>query len=596
LKGLSPEEKLELLSKALASTENAGNRAAAAIAIFGRGGAALIPVLVQQGAALDENVKKAAALTGVTEESVAVSREWTKNMADITVELQRLGNAALWLLPYVEAVGAAIGAGLDIPMQIAYSSVKMLAQGLVGLGKVMLDAQSFQFGDMVKDWQAANDQMKAASAAAVADIKSRFADVASIWGKKNLPGAMPGGATDDDGATPPAVKPPKTGGAGGGTGGGGEDLSQGSLAGYQFVEEAKGPAPQTQSQDMSGIELAQVQSTSAAEMETYRAAAEEKIRLAQASFAELEKTTAFEVSMGQMTAQQRVAALTAAAARETSIRQQQSAIIEMYDQGNLKKYLEDLAKEETAAQQSAAKILQIDQQLAQKQQQQFAGMFQAMTGPFNSFVDHWLTSGQRMGQAFAKMGDEIAMNFINAEIRMLEKHLQTELQKRFITQTTNTMNVASTTAAAATTSGLETMSALQSLNKSAATAAGKAWSAMADIPVVGPVLGAVAAAATYAGVMALAAFEHGGIVDGGGGMAVPILAHAGERVLSQSQTTNFEKMVNQSSSSESKTENHFHDHSNWSGIDGASVEGMYRNHAQAGRRQMVRQLRLANKI
>ena len=42
----------------------------------------------------------------------------------------------------------------------------------------------------------------------------------------------------------------------------------------------------------------------------------------------------------------------------------------------------------------------------------------------------------------------------------------------------------------------------------------------------------------------LAAYEQGGVVNGSHGMPVPIMAHAGERVLSAPQTQRFESLVN----------------------------------------------------
>jgi hypothetical protein len=93
---------------------------------------------------------------------------------------------------------------------------------------------------------------------------------------------------------------------------------------------------------------------------------------------------------------------------------------------------------------------------------------------------------------------------------------------------------------------------------------------------------------------AAALFDTGGIM-GTGRMGIN-LSGADERVLSPSQTANFDKMVNQSTSNSSNSEVHFHDHSNWNGIDGASVQGMYRKHAQTGRREIMRQMRLANAI
>jgi hypothetical protein len=128
--------------------------------------------------------------------------------------------------------------------------------------------------------------------------------------------------------------------------------------------------------------------------------------------------------------------------------------------------------------------------------------------------------------------------------------------------------------------------------KDAAAAARKTYVAVAGIPYVGPFLAPAAAAAAFA---AIEAFEQGGIVKGVGGGGVSILAHAGERVLTSQQTNNFEKLVNQSSSASTSITNHFHDESNYSAIDGATVHGMVRSHGREWRREMVRQMRLSNR-
>jgi hypothetical protein len=63
----------------------------------------------------------------------------------------------------------------------------------------------------------------------------------------------------------------------------------------------------------------------------------------------------------------------------------------------------------------------------------------------------------------------------------------------------------------------------------AEAAAAASWHAMSGIPVIGPVLGAAAAAATFAGAMA---FQSGGVVPGiGTGDIVPAMLEPGEGVL-----------------------------------------------------------------
>jgi hypothetical protein len=81
------------------------------------------------------------------------------------------------------------------------------------------------------------------------------------------------------------------------------------------------------------------------------------------------------------------------------------------------------------------------------------------------------------------------------------------------------------------------------------------WSAIN--PIIAPAMASTAVAET----LSFAAYEHGGMVGGSGGAPVPIIAHAGERVLSAGQTSNFDSLVNNSGGPRTANlnqENHFH--------------------------------------
>jgi hypothetical protein len=201
-------------------------------------------------------------------------------------------------------------------------------------------------------------------------------------------------------------------------------------------------------------------------------------------------------------------------------------------------YAELIRKKELLDREYQQKFIQMQDTISQKHQQ----TFQQMNTEFQSAFNSWMTNPNRLQHEWVGMMDSMAVSTIDNLTMMLVKHLQYELLRGTTHVATNATITASDATAAATSNSIETMSSIKSIAKSAAKAAAKAWSALADIPVVGPALGAVAAAATFAGVMALAAFEKGGVVGGQG--AVPILAHAGERVLSGEQTKNFERLVN----------------------------------------------------
>ena len=102
------------------------------------------------------------------------------------------------------------------------------------------------------------------------------------------------------------------------------------------------------------------------------------------------------------------------------------------------------------------------------------------------------------------------------------------------------------------------LAAEKSVLISAKQAAATAWSTAPN-----PIIGAVEAAATFAAVVGTytPSFEYGGVVPGAIGTAVPIIAHAGERVLPQAITQALDNSRTSNSSSASTTvnmENHFH--------------------------------------
>jgi hypothetical protein len=147
-----------------------------------------------------------------------------------------------------------------------------------------------------------------------------------------------------------------------------------------------------------------------------------------------------------------------------------------------------------------------------------------------------------IGQAFRRLGSEMLLSVIQAYEQMMIHDLRYRTQKVASTVATEAETTATTAAGTAAKDNIETVSALKSIFKHAKVAAAKAfdWASAWG----GPIAGAIFGAAAFTGVMALAAFDQGGIVSGPLGSAIPILAHSGERVLSASQTNTFERMVN----------------------------------------------------
>lgn len=137
------------------------------------------------------------------------------------------------------------------------------------------------------------------------------------------------------------------------------------------------------------------------------------------------------------------------------------------------------------------------------------------------------------------------------------------------------------------------------LNKSqqlsyAELAAAKAFSAMSHIPVVGPELGAVAAAAVFAGAMA---FEQGGIVPGvGRGDIVPAMLAPGEAILPKALT---EHLTNAARSGGTGGGNHYtvhvHNHVNASALDGDGMQAVLEKHADQLQKHFEYTLRKMNR-
>ncbi len=340
-----------------------------------------------------------------------------------------------------------------------------------------------------------------------------------------------------------------------------------------------------------------------------REAAKEKIRLAKEDYEQTEKNTQFEVEMGRMTPQQRLVALRNAAAQEKQIVEQQSQFLQMIDMGNAEKYREDLRQEVQEQRNWAAQINDITRQLALlmkkaagdaafswKQQMQKA--FRDITAGFNENVSKWIVEGGHFRQMMQQTINGITEDFLKAVLRQTEEWTKGEILKVARHALSRTQMTATDAAGTAQGVSIEKSANATTAFDDAKMAAKGTYKVVSSWPVVGPILAPILAAGAFA---AVEAFDEGGVVGNRRGITgipgyhVPILAEAGERALTPSQNANFERLVNQSSSS-NVVNNHYHDETHLSGIDGASVEGMYRRNAAAGRREFMRQMRLANAI
>jgi hypothetical protein len=578
LRGKHPEEQLQIISKAFAETGNAGNVANAALAIFSKGGAALIPVLKEQGAQLEANMKRTGELTGVTEESAEAARRWTQDTARLSAQFRSVmipvmehaedvvrriafvfESAAALMMTVFEGVGAAI---TSILAPIAKVSLALYDLMTGQFAKAIAEAKDVPTA-FTNQWKGAFD-----------NIKNYWAEVkATLTGSTPVPKIEPGGdegqgyvATPKKGHNEAFQRDEQqlnqlrlaTAQRGYALGVDGEikfwkdrlaAAKQGSqeyesivakLANLeeQALKQRRDPKPgqlaQVQTPDLSKDAERAIAEMTAEEKEAakqqiqaQREEIDEKIRLAQEGYRAAEENANAEVRMYRMTSQERITALKAAADQEYQIELGLIRAKEILDNGEAQKYQQDLNRELQLTRQHDQQIAQLNRQSAEQTQKIWLEAYQKMTAGFNDAVARWVVTGQGFAQSMAQMMGSITENFTRNVMKMAEQFLLGIM--------------------------LQKQGQKSQIFADAKTAAANTYSAVSAIPYVGPFLAPPAAAAAFAGVMAFDSFGDGGVVRGGGGMAVPVLAHAGERVLTPSQTQNFESLVN--SRTESRTSN-----------------------------------------
>jgi len=204
---------------------------------------------------------------------------------------------------------------------------------------------------------------------------------------------------------------------------------------------------------------------------------------------------------------------------------------------------------------------QIADQEAERQYRTQTQMFDKIYAPLQQFTDTWLTSNRNMGEAAARMADQMALSVINALMRIAAQELIGMALHKTI--------------------GKE-----ERLDDAKGAFAGT-YKAISGIPFVGPFLAPPMAAAAFA---AVAAFDKGVDYVPRDGMA---MLHEGEPVGTKAEGSKISQLINIAQSGmKGSGETHMHYSPTISGIDGASVEGMARQHGNAFFRQAARQMRL----
>lgn len=329
--------------------------------------------------------------------------------------------------------------------------------------------------------------------------------------------------------------------------------------------------------------------------EQYRLQDEARIKAASEQYRGVEQSTQSQVQSGTMLPQQRIAILQAAAAQEYAVQLDAIQKKEALDIAYLDKYQQDLDQQTALTQAYYQKQQQLAQQAAQQMLQPYQQFFNQVSQQFSSFVDSQLTGTQRLGAAFQKLGDQIALDAINGLLAWGEKQIATEglVTAQHLLGIT-TRKTADTTASAETQAQISATNVATALSYAAVAAAGAA-AAVASIPIVGPALAPAAAAGTFADTSAyaaLAAFDKGTSLVPRDGIA---MLHKNEVVLPPPQSDELRNALGRGRGRQNGDVN-FHYAPQISAIDGPSVAGALRTHFQAGTRELNRQLRLMNVI
>ena len=212
----------------------------------------------------------------------------------------------------------------------------------------------------------------------------------------------------------------------------------------------------------------------------------------------------------------------------------------------------------------------------------------------NPIVSRFTTGLMQMAEgtkSFAQvmrgLGQQLLEDWLKNVDKMVEKWLWGQLAQLAASRAKTAQEVVLEAAGANQTMTIGGAAALKDITNSAAQAAGGAYKALSGVPIIGPVLGAAAAAAVFGGVMAF----KGLISSAAGGFDIPAglnpltQLHAQEMVLPARLANPMRDMLSSFSSGQSSGagqgggEVHNHTH-NWSvsAMDGPSVEKFLRTH------------------
>lgn len=199
------------------------------------------------------------------------------------------------------------------------------------------------------------------------------------------------------------------------------------------------------------------------------------------------------------------------------------------DEQQLKEYQQLEQKMDQLAQAGALKREQIAQQEAQKFEQTYKRVATTFNNDFSRAFDEWATKSKTAGQAFGEMLGQMELQVIGFVAKTILEHAEMWAEIKIM----NALGIETTQAQNAAAN-------LKQITQDAKTAAANAYNWASAWG--GPIAGAAAAAVAFTAVEAFGVFDTGGMMPHMG--FAMNTSGSPERVLSPSQTSNFESLVN----------------------------------------------------
>jgi hypothetical protein len=212
---------------------------------------------------------------------------------------------------------------------------------------------------------------------------------------------------------------------------------------------------------------------------------------------------------------------------------------------------------------------------------------------FNADFAKMVTEGKNFGKSMQQLATQMAEQFIEMEMKKVEKALWGDIQRLIHHETTQVTQKASDTASASAAAATA-IAADKTQQIAAASLAGA--NMMASFSAAPWPIDTGAGAAATAAMTAALAFAEGGLVPGSGtGDTVPAMLSPGETVVSRALT----EQVASNTGSGGKGDVHHHNNltyaPNVSAIDSDGVEKMLKKHAATFSKHVNAQLRKQNK-